>query len=87
MGKELTPLEELENNVPQCEKVGEFAWSFVGSDLVFMPKKHYENLNEVLRIIKNCCLLAKYPDNTYELAFCKKICIEKEEYDLLKEFF
>lgn len=40
---------------------------------------------KALEIIKPCCIVAKYPDNTYELAFCKKICIEKEEYDLLKE--
>ena len=45
--------------------------------------------NKVLEIIKPCCIVADYktddPDTSYELAFCKKICITKEEYDLLKE--
>ena len=40
---------------------------------------------KALEIIKECCIVAEYPDTTYELAFCRKICIEKEEYDLLKE--
>lgn len=40
---------------------------------------------KALEIIKDCCIVAEYPDNTYELAFCRKICIEKEEYELLKE--
>ena len=39
---------------------------------------------KALEIIRHCCIVAKYPDDTYELAFCKKICIEKEEYELLK---
>lgn len=40
---------------------------------------------KALEIIEPYCIVAKYPDDTYELAFCRKICIEKEEYDLLKE--
>lgn len=27
---------------------------------------------KALEIIKECCIVAEYPDNTYELAFCKK---------------
>ena len=44
---------------------------------------------KALEIIKPCCIVADYktddPDTRYELAFCKKICITQEEYDLLKE--
>ena len=57
--------------------------------------KEYADINNVakrlkaLEIIKPCCLVADYktddPDFRYELAFCKKICLTQEEYDLLRE--
>lgn len=36
-----------------------------------------------------CAIVADYkcenPEDRYELAFCKKVCITEEEYELLKE--
>lgn len=44
---------------------------------------------KALEILKPCCIVADYkcenPEDRYELAFCKKICITEEEYNLLKE--
>lgn len=44
---------------------------------------------KALEILKPCCIVADYkcenPEDRYELAFCRKICITEEEYNLLKE--
>ena len=44
---------------------------------------------KALEILKLCCIVADYkcenPDDRYELAFCRKICITEEEYKLLEE--
>ena len=82
---ELTPLEALQNikilvnSVEYASKIPSFAEEL---DII---EKHIK----ALEIIKDCCIVAEYPvleeENKYELAFCNKICISKEEYDLLKE--
>ena len=59
---------------------------------VGLHEEDYELIEKSLKaleIIKEFCIVADYKTDDiytrYELAFCKKICITKEEYDLLKE--
>lgn len=40
---------------------------------------------KALEIIKDCCIVAKYPNNTYELSFAIKKTISKEDYEILKK--
>ena len=77
--EELTPLEALKE-IKEC-----LFWSDEGLNCIQI----IETALKALEIIKPYCVIADYktddPDTSYELAFCKKICITKEEYDLLKE--
>ena len=73
----LTPLEALDN-LRQNYETGAHLFDYKYLDII-------ETALKVLEIIKDCCIVAEYPNNTYELSFCRKICIEKEEYKLLKE--
>ena len=78
MSKELEALEKLKQN----HKDNSHLFDYVYLEVIEIAIK-------VLEIIKPYCLIADYktddPDTSYELAFCKKVCITKEEYDLLKE--
>lgn len=75
MSKELEALQEIRNFFHPFENEETF--------------ETIEKSLKALEIIKPYCLVADYktddPDTRYELAFCKKICITQEEYDLLKE--
>ena len=96
MSKQLTPLEIL-NNIKDFI-IFEYSYNNIDAWSDEEIKEYVEltyNFNSIekilkaLEIIKDCCIVAEYPvleeENKYELAFCKKICISKEEYDLLKE--
>ena len=54
-----------------------------------MPINIIEKELKALEILKPYCIVADYkcenPEDRYELAFCKKVCITEEEYKLLKE--
>ena len=68
------------------ETLKEYEQEFVYADEYF---DIIEKELKALEIIKPYCLVADYgcdnEEDRYELAFCKKVCISKEEYDLLKE--
>ena len=75
MSKELEAFRKICKNLNSYEFTDEYKNN----------KKLIEKELKAFEIIKECCIVAKYPDNTYELGFCKKILIDKDEYDLLKE--
>ena len=82
--EELTPLEALKR-IRQETIPATYNQDFDKEECC----KIIETALKALEIIKPYCLVADYktddPDTRYELAFCKKICITKEEYELLKE--
>lgn len=85
MNKSLEALEKIKNW--ECfvdfelETIGEKEF---GEELSIIEKEL-----KALEIIKPYCIVADYkcdnPEDRYELAFCKKVAITKEEYDLLKK--